>query len=81
MNRRSFLTSALVASGGLLVPEWLLDPPKGRSMVSVPGLDFLEFENLPMAEAFARIREGLVGDIAGLELLFGLAGVEAEMKP
>ena len=36
MNRRRFLSSALAASG-LLVPEWLLDQPKGRSMVSVPG--------------------------------------------
>jgi hypothetical protein len=34
MNRRHFLSLA----SGLLVPEWLLDPPKGRSMVSVPDL-------------------------------------------
>ena len=26
---------AVIASG-LLVPEWILDPPKGRSMISVP---------------------------------------------
>lgn len=38
MNRRGFLTSALKATAaGILVPEWILDPPKGRSMVSVPS--------------------------------------------
>ena len=31
--RRAFL----LAASGLLVPEWLLDPPKGRAMVSVPA--------------------------------------------
>lgn len=36
MNRRKFLRYALVATAsGLLVPEWILDPPKGRSMVSI----------------------------------------------
>jgi hypothetical protein len=34
VNRRKFIA---LAASGLLVPEWLLDPPKGRSMVSVPG--------------------------------------------
>jgi len=34
MNRRQFLALA----SGLLVPEWLLDPAKGRAMVSVPGM-------------------------------------------
>ena len=38
MNRRGFLTTALTAAGGLLVPEWILDPPKGRSMIAVPGM-------------------------------------------
>ena len=39
MNRRRFIATALTATaGGLLVPEWLLDPPRGRSMVSVPGV-------------------------------------------
>lgn len=36
-TRRAFLRSALIATAsGLLVPEWILDPPKGRSMVTVP---------------------------------------------
>lgn len=36
MNRRGFLTSALRATAaGVLVPEHLLDPLKGRSMVSL----------------------------------------------
>jgi len=33
-SRRSFL----LAASGLLVPEWLLDPPNGRAMVSVPWM-------------------------------------------
>ncbi len=38
-SRRAFLTTALRATvAGVLVPEWLLDPLKGRSMVSVPGM-------------------------------------------
>ena len=38
-SRRAFLTTALRATvAGVLVPEWLLDPLKGRSMVTVPGL-------------------------------------------
>lgn len=36
IRRRAFLSSSALASAGLLVPEWLLYPPKGRSMVSVP---------------------------------------------
>lgn len=35
MNRRTFLS---LTAAGLLVPEWVLDPPKGRSMVSVPAI-------------------------------------------
>jgi hypothetical protein len=35
-TRRAFLGSSfIVTAGGLFVPEWLLDPPKGRSMVAV----------------------------------------------
>lgn len=39
LNRRRFLSTLFGATaGGLLVPEWILDPPKGRSMVTVPDL-------------------------------------------
>ena len=38
ISRRFFLT---LAASGLLVPEWLLEPPKGRSMVSVPQMPLL----------------------------------------
>ena len=38
LNRRSFLTSGLkLGLAGVLAPEWILDPPKGRSMISVPS--------------------------------------------
>ena len=37
-NRRTFLTAAATTAAGLLVPEWVLDPLKGRSMVTVLGL-------------------------------------------
>ena len=37
-SRRVFLSSLALTASGLLVPEWLLYPPKGRSMVSVPGM-------------------------------------------
>jgi len=43
MNRRGFLTSAMAAAGGMLVPEWILDPLKGRSMISVPAIDVAPF--------------------------------------
>ena len=38
MKRRDILRALglAVAGSGLVVPEWLLDPPKGRSMVAVP---------------------------------------------
>ena len=39
MNRRGFLGKLIAATAaGVLVPEYLLDPPKGRSMVAVPDL-------------------------------------------
>ena len=38
LNRRGFLTSALAAASGLMVPDWIQDPLKGRSMIAVPGL-------------------------------------------
>jgi hypothetical protein len=44
MNRRRFLERerayrlGATTAAGLLLPEWLLDPPKGRNMVSVPDL-------------------------------------------
>lgn len=40
LSRRSFLSSLALTASGLLVPEWIIDPPKGRSMVSVPGMPF-----------------------------------------
>lgn len=39
MKRRDFLGGALkLSAAGVLAPAWLLDPPKGRSMVSVPEI-------------------------------------------
>jgi hypothetical protein len=39
MNRRKFFEIALKATAvGILVPEHLLEPLKGRSMISVPAL-------------------------------------------
>lgn len=39
MKRRDFLCGALkLSAAGVLAPAWLLDPPKGRSMVSVPEI-------------------------------------------
>ena len=39
MNRRDFVSRLVLSPLGLLVPEWLLDPPRGRSMISVPDMN------------------------------------------
>ena len=37
MKRREFLTAAFkFSAAGVLAPEWILDPPKGRAMIAVP---------------------------------------------
>ena len=40
MNRRHMLKQMglALAASGLAVPAWILDPLKGRSMVTVPGV-------------------------------------------
>lgn len=38
IERRLFLEMFAMTAAGLLVPDWLLDLPKGRSMVTVPGM-------------------------------------------
>ena len=38
MNRRDVLKRMALAASGLAVPVWILDPLKGRSMVTVPGV-------------------------------------------
>ena len=37
ITRRRFFTSMTATACGVLVPEWILDPLKGRSMVAVPN--------------------------------------------
>ena len=54
ISRRAFL---LLASG-LLVPDWLLDPPKGRAMVSVSGMPAL-----PRLIRFPFIIGGKIGQV------------------
>lgn len=55
MNRRGFLLSAMLATAaGILVPEWILDPPKGRSMVSVPSLGGITDVNFAMYPLMGR---------------------------
>ncbi len=62
-SRRAFLTAALRATAaGVLVPEWLLDPLKGRSMVSVPGYSGV------------RCSLGLLEDIAAMRKIDELLG-------
>lgn len=63
MNRRDFIGKALAASAaGLLIPEYILDPPRGRSMIAVPGFagagdDDLFFSNwLRIGDSDVRIR-------------------------
>lgn len=45
MNRRGFLASVFVASGGLFVPKWLRDY-RGRSQVSI-GVDLADPTEIP----------------------------------
>ena len=58
----------VTAASGLLVPEWLLDPPKGRSMVSVPGFGLDPWGNtiigqygpVPEDQMFIDFGEGII---------------------
>lgn len=46
MNRRDLLKrmGMAIAASGLAIPEWLINPPKGRSMIAVPEFDGTIFE-------------------------------------
>lgn len=56
LSRRGFLSAALKATAaGILVPEWLLDPLKGRSMVAVPSFSMDVLDHLIVPEMMGRI--------------------------
>lgn len=72
-GRRGFLGAMAATAAGLLVPEWILDPPKGRSMVAVPPLAE-RVERATMRVAYEWSRDGKIWEEAAFPIDIGSPG-------